>query len=82
MPGDNMVQNGPNHIDIHEGEKARKTAAICAVIGLFFAGVVFGPIAIYKAREAEKLGVKASGWQILGWLDLVLWVIFIIARLG
>lgn len=74
--------NSVNRTDLKNGTKARSVAAICSVIGFFFAGIIFGPIAVIQANKAEKMGVKAKGWKVLGMIDVIAWVIIIIVNLA
>ena len=61
------------------------------IIGLFFCGVIFGPIAISKASAAKRamasdptLGGEglATAGMVLGILDLVGWAILMLVRLS
>ena len=78
----NMNSVNRTELDLKNGTKARSVAAICSVIGFFFAGIVFGPIAVIQANKAEKMGVKAQGWKVLGMFDVAIWVIIIIVKLS
>jgi uncharacterized Tic20 family protein len=62
----------------HEGEKAARTSLILGIIGLFVFGIILGPLAIVKAKKAERLGVKATAGMVLGWIAAILSVIGII----
>ncbi|WP_193311384.1 hypothetical protein [Georgenia satyanarayanai] len=53
------------------GDKAAQTSLIFGVIGLFFAGIVFGPLAIWQAAKAERMNKSATAGKVLGWLALV-----------
>lgn len=51
-----------------------------AVVGFFFLGIVFGPLAIMKANKAKRLYGPATFGLVLGWIDIVtsipwIWVI-------
>ncbi len=63
-----------------DGERAKRNAQICAIVGFFFVGFIFGPIAITQATRAERAGVDAKGWKVLGWIDLIAWVVIAIAQ--
>lgn len=54
-----------------EGLQHKKNAGILAVIGLFFAGPVFGILAIWQASKESSRGVRATGWMILGIIDII-----------
>lgn len=51
-----------------EGEKAAQLSLIFGLVGFFVAGIILGPLAIWQARKAERLGVPATAGKILGWI--------------
>ncbi len=61
-----------------EAEKASQVSLICGILGLFFLGIILGPIAIVQATKAEKLGKAATAGKVLGWIDTIFGVIGII----
>ncbi|PYG01887.1 hypothetical protein SAMN05216184_101352 [Georgenia satyanarayanai] len=70
------IYNGaPEHTtyspDAMRGEKAAQTSLIFGIIGLFFAGIVFGPLAIWQASKAERMNQSATAGKVLGWLAVV-----------
>lgn len=69
---DDDGEEGPFFFPELEGAAFRSSATMFAVIGIFFFGVVFGPLAIWKAAKAEALGVRAPFGRICGWIVLVL----------
>lgn len=69
---DDDGEEGPFFFPELEGAAFRSSATMFAVIGIFFFGVVFGPLAIRKAAKAEALGVRAPFGRICGWIVLVL----------
>ncbi|MCM3662198.1 hypothetical protein M3148_14530 [Georgenia satyanarayanai] len=52
-------------------DKAAQASLIFGIIGVFFAGVVFGPLAIWQASKAEKMNKPATAGKVLGWIALV-----------
>ncbi|QCU78044.1 hypothetical protein E7744_07480 [Citricoccus sp. SGAir0253] len=54
-----------------EAEKAAQMSLILGILGLFFFGLVLGPIAIIQANKAEKLGKAATAGKVLGWIDTI-----------
>lgn len=58
-----------------EGEKAAQLSLILGLVGLFFAGMIMGPLAIWQAGKAEKLGVRATPGKVLGWVSTILWLL-------
>lgn len=68
-----------------QGLGHRSAATIFGVVGIFVLGIVFGPLALVQASKAEALGVQATAGKVLGWICVVvsiLWLIFIFAALS
>lgn len=65
-----------------QGIQHKKNAAILAVIGLFFAGPIFGILALWQASKASSFGAKATGWMVLAVIDILCGVIMAVAILG
>jgi uncharacterized iron-regulated membrane protein len=65
-------QYSPSYRSI-EGEKAAQTSLILGIVGLFVAGIILGPLAIWQAKKAERLGVPATAGKVLGWINVVLY---------
>lgn len=65
-------EDGPFFFPELEGAAFRSKATMNAVIGIFFFGVIFGPLAIRNAHKAEALGVRAPFGMVCGWIVLVL----------
>lgn len=61
-----------------EGEKAAQLSLILGLVGLFFAGMILGPLAIWQAGKAEKLGVQATPGKVLGWISTILWLLGVV----
>lgn len=78
----NMVNAPINTPDTQKGEGAKRNAMICSIIGFFFAGFIFGTIAVVQANKARDNGVDAGGWKILAWVDIIVWAIAIVMRLA
>jgi hypothetical protein len=66
-------------------------ALVFGLVGLFICGVIFGPIALMKSSEARQAiandpsldgGGMATAGLVLGIIDLVLWAIIMVARVG
>ena len=64
-----------------EGEKAAQLSLILGLVGLFVAGFVLGPLAIWQARKAERLGVPATAGKVLGWVVTILYALAILATI-
>lgn len=56
-----------------EGEKAAQLSLILGLVGFFVAGIILGPLAIWQARKAERLGVPATAGKVLGWIVTALY---------
>ena len=54
-----------------QGQKHKTTALVLGIVGLFVLGIVLGPLAIWQAGKAERMGVKATAGKVLGWIALV-----------
>lgn len=65
-----------------QGLQHKKNAGILAVVGLFFAGPIFGLLALWQASKASSFGVRATGWLALAVIDILCGVIMAIAVLG
>ncbi|MHA7240370.1 DUF4190 domain-containing protein [Arthrobacter sp. TMS1-12-1] len=62
-----------------EGEKAAQLSLILGLVGFFVAGIILGPLAIWQARKAERLGVPATAGKVLGWVVTALYALAILA---
>ena len=65
----NVQQN--NSLEHFQGSKFKEKSIIFGVIGFFFLGIVFGPLAISNARKAEELHHSATLGKVLGWVDTI-----------
>ncbi|GGG58358.1 hypothetical protein GCM10011374_21490 [Kocuria dechangensis] len=54
-----------------QGQKHKTTSIVLGVVGLFILGIVLGPLALWQAGKAERLGVKATAGKVLGWIAIV-----------
>ncbi|MCQ9162975.1 hypothetical protein [Arthrobacter sp. STN4] len=54
-----------------KGQSHRSNSLALGVIGLFFLGIILGPLAISQANKAESLGVPAAAGKVLGTIDLI-----------
>jgi hypothetical protein len=68
---DDGQEDGPFFFPDLEGAEFKSRATMFAIIGIFFFGVIFGPIAIRNAGKAEALGVRAPFGRICGWIVFV-----------
>jgi hypothetical protein len=68
-----------------DAKKKASGALTQAIVGLFCFGIILGPIAIVSAGKAKKVLVpgddgygKATAAQIIGWIDIAVFIISII----
>jgi vacuolar-type H+-ATPase subunit I/STV1 len=54
------------------GKKLQETSLLFGILGLFFFGFVFGPLAIINANKAERAGFPATAGKVLGWISSIL----------
>jgi len=79
----NQPMNGyqqPYSQDIVEGNQHATHSLIFGILSLFIAGIVFGPLAVWKASKAEKLGVASTPGKVLGWIGIafaILWLVWV-----
>lgn len=67
-----------------EADKASQLSLIFGIVGLFFAGIIFGPLAIVQAKKAEQLGRAATAGKVLGWICTIwaaLWTLGVLMML-
>ena len=80
---------------IYHGPKTNAPGAVASlvygIVGLFICGVIFGPVAIARANAAKRGiaenvtytgGGMATAGMVLGILDLVIWALLLISRVG
>lgn len=57
-----------------EAGHARTASLVLGIIGIFFLGIILGPLAIMQANKAERLGERSSAGRVLGWIATALGV--------
>ena len=75
----NVQQN--NSLEHFHGSKFKEKSVIFGVIGFFVLGIVFGPLAISNAKKAEALHHSATLGKVLGWIDTIagiIWILFFV----
>ena len=78
---------------LYHGPKTNAPGAVSSlvfgIIGLFFCGIVLGPIAISKSNQAKRDiaanptyggGGLATAGMVMGIIDIIGWAIFLVAR--
>lgn len=64
--------------EIMQGQKHAQMSLVFGIIGLFFAGIVFGPLAIVQANKAERMLQAASAGKVLGWISTIFGILGVI----
>jgi hypothetical protein len=72
----NVQQN--NSLEFFHGSKFKEKSVIYGVIGFLFLGIVFGPLAISNANKAEALHHSATLGKVLGWIDTIVGVFWLL----
>ena len=71
-----QTQNSPDQL---RGQQLAQTSMILGILSLFVVGVILGPIAIAKAKQAERLNTAATVGKVTGWIGLILGVLTILS---
>lgn len=61
-----------------EGQSAATLSLVFGIVGIFVFGFIFGPLAIWQASKAEKLGAPATAGKVFGWIDCVFVVLGVV----
>lgn len=75
----NDKENIPEFIEDEKIEETSYRAIICAIIGIFFLGIIFGVLAIVLATKPESKYKLASFF--LGIIDIIFPIILLIILL-
>ena len=70
-----QAQNSPEQM---RGQQLAQTSMILGILSLFVVGVILGPIAIVKAKQAERLNTAATVGKVTGWIGTILGVLSIL----
>lgn len=79
----NVQQN--NSLEFFQGTKFKEKSLIFGILGFFFLGIVFGPLAISNARKAEAMHHSATFGKVLGWIGTIsgiLWTLVFLLTWG
>jgi uncharacterized Tic20 family protein len=68
-------QNSPDQM---RGQQLAQTSMILGILSLFVFGVILGPIAIVKAKQAERLNTAATVGKVTGWIGTIIGVLSIL----
>lgn len=79
------MTNQPHHQNVQgmggispDASKAKTTSLVLGIFGLFFLGLILGPLAIIQANKAERLGERATAGKVLGYICTVFGIIGLI----
>lgn len=67
--------------EMFEGQQFAQKALIFGIVGLFFLGIVFGPLAISNAKKAEALHQPAVAGKVLGWICTIWAIVAVIGMI-
>lgn len=67
-----------NSAEFMQGQKYKEKSLIFGILGFFFLGIVFGPLAIINANKAEAMHHSATIGKVLGWVSTIAAVVWII----
>lgn len=59
---------GPPHEREQRGTRAATQAVVLGLIGMLVFGVILGPLALLRAEQAARCGVRSHRGEILGWI--------------
>jgi uncharacterized Tic20 family protein len=61
-----------------EANSAATLSLVFGILGVLLLPIVFGPLALWQAKKAERLGKPATAGKVLGWIAIVLVIIGIV----
>lgn len=70
--------NRVHSMESAQAQSAATAALVLAIVGLFTAPFIMGPLAIWQASRARRLGHDAGAGWVLGWI-CTLWGLAVIA---
>lgn len=70
--------NRMHNVDADRAQSAATAALVLSIIGFFTAPFVLGPLAIWQASRARRLGHESTPGLVLGWI-CTLWGVAVIA---
>lgn len=84
-PGHHVVQQN-NSAEYMQGQQYKEKSLIFGIVGFFFLGFIFGPLAIINANKAEAMNHSATAGKVLGWIDTIAsilgFIVFIVIIFG
>ncbi|PFG39749.1 hypothetical protein ATJ97_2262 [Georgenia soli] len=84
-PGGGYVPSAPPAYGYDATPQEAKSAAtlswVFGILGILLLPIVFGPLALWQAKKAERLGASATAGKVLGWISIALVIIGIIGAI-
>jgi uncharacterized Tic20 family protein len=65
-----------------EANSAATMSLVFGILAVVLLPIVFGPLAVWQAKKAERLGKPATAGKVLGWIGIVMVIIGIIAGIA
>ena len=62
-----------------DADKAVTLSLVFGILGVVLMPIIFGPLALWQAGKAERLGKPATAGKVLGWIGTILAVLSIVA---
>lgn len=61
-----------------EANSAATLALVFGILAVVLLPIVFGPLAVWQAKKAERLGKPATAGKVLGWIGIVMVIIGVV----
>jgi uncharacterized Tic20 family protein len=58
-----------------EANSAATLSLVFGILAVVLLPIVFGPLAVWQAKKAERLGKPATAGKVLGWIGIVMAII-------
>ena len=62
-----------------DADKAVTLSLVFGILGVVLMPIIFGPLALWQAGKAERLGKPATAGKVLGWIGTILGILGVIA---
>ena len=58
-----------------EANSAATMSLVFGILAVVLLPIVFGPLAVWQAKKAERLGKPATAGKVLGWIGIVMAIV-------
>jgi uncharacterized Tic20 family protein len=65
-----------------EANSAATLSLVFGILAVVLLPIVFGPLALWQAKKAERLGKPATAGKVLGWIGIVMVILGIVAAIA